>query len=273
MTLSLIGALAKDLLVAVRRDESFFELSAAKRRDVVTSVLGDAYPEALVRYATQVSAQQFMADIQALLPALTQSHGVPGHLANTDAQQLRATGYTFDIPSVKASSKKAESKLDVQHVALSEEFYSDVRALLASYAQEQQEKTPNAFIEAVLDACSQDIAQAIDTQAPPTGATEYARLLQRVMNTYEETELTRGIQAMIATQRAIPSVVVQTPLALEPQERAQMREDLLKRVPGSFPLFEVEASLVGGVRVFIGGQLQDESLFTRVAALLRRIRT
>lgn len=273
MMLSLIGAIAKDLLVAVRRDESFFELSSAKRAEVLSAALGKEYPQAVIAYASAVSAEGFMSDIRALLPALTQSHGVPGHLVSTETTSTHNSSYSFDIPKVSARATKQASQLQVSSVALSDEFYSDVRAFLTHVAQEQQEHLPNALVEAILDACVADIAHVIDRRTPPMSDTQYAHHMQRVMGTYQEIEFTRAIQAMLASKRQVPSVVVQTPLALEPQERAQMRADLLERVPGSFPLFEVEASLVGGVRVFVGGQLQDESLFTRVAALLRRIRT
>lgn len=271
MLIALLSAFLKDV-VTVARVEAFFTLSRAKREAEVKRVLGAEYPEAIKEYLATVSDDSFATDVQALLPVITSSHGVPGHLLES-TKQGSLEGYRLDLPAPQAPTSK--KTVDPAAVTLSQEFLSDVRAVLQEIVRDAQtERRLNGFVQALATAFSVEVASAFDQgqawkSAQPTQA---QAMLARVVQTDNAVEIAREIQQFLQDQCSIASPTIQSPVPLSSSEREAMRASLRERYPGSFPLFEVEPSLAGGLRMFYKGALIDESWMTHIAQAFVHLR-
>lgn len=159
MLIALLSAFLKDV-VTVARVEAFFALPRAKREAEVKRVLGAEYPEAIKEYLATVSDDSFATDVQALLPVITSSHGVPGHLLES-TKQGSLEGYRLDLPAPQAPTSK--KTVDPAAVTLSQEFLSDVRAILQEIVRDAQtERRLNGFVQALAAAFSAEVAMAFD---------------------------------------------------------------------------------------------------------------
>lgn len=271
MLIALLSAFLKDV-VTVARVEAFFTLSRAKREAEVKRVLGAEYPEAIKEYLATVSDDSFATDVQALLPVITSSHGVPGHLLES-TKQGSLEGYRLDLPAPQAPTSK--KTVDPAAVTLSQEFLSDVRAVLQEIVRDAQtERRLNGFVQALAAAFSAEVATAFD-QGHAWKSTEPSQasiMLERIVRTDNAVEVAREIQQFLQEQCSIASPTIQSPVPLSSSEREAMRASLRERYPGSFPLFEVEPSLAGGLRMFYKGALIDESWITHIAQAFVHLR-
>ncbi len=271
MLIALLSAFLKDV-VTVARVEAFFALPRAKREAEVKRVLGAEYPEAIKEYLATVSDDSFATDVQALLPVITSSHGVPGHLLES-TKQGSLEGYRLDLPAPQAPTSK--KTVDPAAVTLSQEFLSDVRAILQEIVRDAQtERRLNGFVQALAAAFSAEVAMAFD-QGHAWKSTEPSQasiMLERIVRTDNAVEVAREIQQFLQEQCSIASPTIQSPVPLSSSEREAMRASLRERYPGSFPLFEVEPSLAGGLRMFYKGALIDESWITHIAQAFVHLR-
>ena len=82
------------------------------------------------------------------------------------------------------------------------------------------------------------------------------------------------MRALIQLARSFgsfPVIIVQSPEKLEPATRQQMTQ--LMRAPGEphIVLFQVVPSLLGGLRIFRDGRMQDESVRGKITQLFQSI--
>lgn len=273
MVTTLLSAFLKDAVTAARA-EAFFDLSRAKREKEkeIEKVLGAGYPRAIGEYLAAISPEDFVADVRGLLPVITASHGVPGHLLES-TKETSIGEYRLDLPAVSSRSASAKS-VDPAAIQLSEEFLSDVRALIQEIARDTTvERRPNGFVQAFARALSEEVADAFDRGSAWSSQTEAARVLDHLLKTGRALEVGREIQHFLQEQMGIASPTLQSPLPLSAAEHASMRATLRTRYPGSFPLFDVEPSLGGGLRLFYKGELLDESWMTHIARAFTQLRT
>jgi len=83
-----------------------------------------------------------------------------------------------------------------------------------------------------------------------------------------------NMRALIQLARSFgsfPVIIVQSPEKLEPATRQQMTQ--LMRAPGEphIVLFQVVPSLLGGLRIFRDGRMQDESVRGKITQLFQSI--
>ncbi len=268
MLTTLFSACVADTLSVVRT-QGFFELSPAERQKKVSQAL---LPRGIRGYLDGISAEAFMTDIQVLLPLLTSSKGIPGRLLES-TRETSFESYKLEIPAVSSSKKttREASNVDVAQVELSTEFLSDMNALLREILHDTNtQPLPNGFVVAFCAALSDEIAEAIDTEminAAKLGP-ELARALEMICVAHRTIELGREIQLFIQMQIGVVSPLIQSPYPLTAQQKQEVRASLRERYPKSFPLFETEASLGGGIRLFYKGELLDESWITQVTQML-----
>lgn len=271
MLTTLLSACLKDA-VTTARTEAFFDLPRAKREEHVTKHLGADYPVALREYLGGVTAESFVGDVRGVLPAITASHGVPGHLLESTKEAV-LTDYRLDLPS--PASRSGTQKVDPASIVLSEEFLSDVHALLREIVQKTEtESRPNGFVQAFARALTEEVADALDREESVSFSTktEALQVIERLLQTGQSVEVGREIQRFLQDQLKVASPTVQSPLPLSALERADIRSSLRERYPKSFPLFEVEPSLGGGLRIFYKGELLDESWMTHIARVFAHLR-
>jgi len=271
MVTTLLSAFLKDSVTAARA-EAFFTLPRAQREKEIEKVLGAGYPRAIVEYLAAISPEDFVADVRGLLPVITASHGVPGHLLEA-TKETGLEDYRLDLPATPPPSSSKD--VDPALVPLSPEFLSDVRALLQDIVRDTvTERRSNGFIQALASALAAEGADAFDRGSVWSSpvSTEAALTVERILKTGRALEVGREIQRFLQEQIGIASPTLQSPLPLAVANQIEMRATLRERYPGSFPLFEVEPSLGGGLRLFYKGELLDESWMTHIARVFTHLR-
>lgn len=106
-----------------------------------------------------------------------------------------------------------------------------------------------AFAKALALAVSEEIANNATQYQLVNSAKSVQSLLNRVFDTNHY-------------------LVVQSPIELTKEQKAEVRGDLVKKYgPSAFPLFQVNQMLIGGLRVFYNGEVQDLSWLGRINIL------
>ncbi|MFT7183934.1 MAG: F0F1-type ATP synthase delta subunit [Oceanicoccus sp.] len=77
-------------------------------------------------------------------------------------------------------------------------------------------------------------------------------------------ELSEGLVALTRRVVGATYIVVQTPREVSIDLKKEMRSTLVKENPLSFPVFQINKKLIGGMRVFKDGQVNDHSWVSRV---------
>lgn len=271
MLSTLLSAFLKDAVTAVRT-EAFFEHPAVARKKLVEECLGAAYPRAMRSYLTEVSVESFVQDVKSLLPLLTSSHGILGHLVDS-TQDASVLEYPIDLPS-EVVLKSKQQKGDI-YAGFSPEFLSDIRAVLQEVTRHSTTAIrEHGFIHAFAGALSEEVALVLDGQPvwKESKPTEAAQRLAALVQNHRVDELTNEIQRFLKEQCGIDSPVIQSPMELGLADKQEMRKALLDRYPGSVPSFQVEPSLAGGLRLFYKGELLDESWMTHIARAFAHLR-
>jgi F0F1-type ATP synthase delta subunit len=94
-----------------------------------------------------------------------------------------------------------------------------------------------------------------------------AKALRNTLVNYTYQELAGEIQALCQKTVNTPYLVIQSPREVDLELKKEIRETLLKEYPLSLPIFQVNRTLIGGLRVFRGGEVIDRSWISRVHRL------
>lgn len=249
MIAALLAAFTREIL-SVTRTEEFFALPSAQRQKKVQQALGVRYPQAMCSYLSNCSEQEYVEDIRSLLPLLVSIKGVPKR-------------HVVEGSSIAPIVQKTNAK-----DGLSEEFWSDLRSLLTGIeAAGEGEARDNRFIRAYAQTLSEEVADALDQVSidDQVFGSQTHGLLTSFVETGREIDLGYEIQTFLREQMGVASPVIQSPQPLTSQEKQQIRSVLREQYQGSFVVFEVEASLGGGLRLFYQGTLFDESWMTQMS--------
>ncbi len=252
MLVTLLSAFVKDT-VSVGRNQAFFASPEQGRRARIKEHLGEFYPAALQDYLAKISAEDFMSDIESLLPTLTSKHR-PG-------DQLVISPRRSHVSKIR---------LETEAGALSPETASDLQSFFQTLVQpDDADIPPNQLLLAIYQVLTQEVASAIDQQQAWKSQPESqaAQVLQQCIASNQTTQLSREIQVFIQSQQGISSPTVQSPIEITAAQKQEMRAQLQRQYPGSFPIFELEPSLAGGLRIFHQGALLDQSWITQIANL------
>lgn len=137
------------------------------------------------------------------------------------------------------------------------EVLGDGTSLLA--AAPRLLKEGNGLLNALLDALS----EMESVQAEGTALGSYRSLVREAGSQYERV-LIRELQALLLVARDIDSPLVQVAQPLP----ASLKQE--SRFPG-VPLVTVNRSLLGGLRIFHNGQVQDASWRARLTKVLSAV--
>lgn len=157
-----------------------------------------------------------------------------------------------------------------------QDFVEDMRFFLEKMSGDRLiEQRTNGFLQAVYEALVTEVAEVLDSGASWEGAPQSsaaAGVLIAHLKEGRAVELARDIQRFLHTERGASSPTVQSALPLSSTERSRMRESLTALYQGSFPAFEVETSLLGGLRLFFAGEMRDQSWAAELARVFSRWR-
>lgn len=96
------------------------------------------------------------------------------------------------------------------------------------------------------------------------GESSLAQSLREIIvnNTYQQVaEEIHGIGSKV---KNTPHILVQSPREINMELKREIRHKLLEKHPSSFPVFQVNRKLIGGIRIFENGQSTDNSWISRV---------
>ena len=80
-------------------------------------------------------------------------------------------------------------------------------------------------------------------------------------------EITEDIVFFLREFLLSPRLIVQSPLECDLKTKHDIRAYLAKSYPKSFVSFSVNKQLIGGIRFFVDGKVDDLSWFSRIQAL------
>lgn len=77
-------------------------------------------------------------------------------------------------------------------------------------------------------------------------------------------EISKTVRKLAAAVADAPYILVQSPREIDAKLKKDIRKQLLEEHPMSFPQFQINRKLIGGLRVFKDGLCTDHSWLTRV---------
>lgn len=102
--------------------------------------------------------------------------------------------------------------------------------------------------------------------------TVLAKSLKHLLASYTYQELAAEIQTIAQKTVGAPYTVIQAPREIDLELKKEIRETLQKENPSSMPIFQVNRKLIGGMRIFRAGAVQDRSWINRVHQLIGSVR-
>lgn len=94
---------------------------------------------------------------------------------------------------------------------------------------------------------------------------EVDKALKKVLVNFSYQEIVRNIQELLEVAYGSPFVLVQTPIRLEASAKDDMMLQISKEIDEPVIVqFQVNKSILGGMRIFVDGQVQDMSWMGRI---------
>lgn len=161
-------------------------------------------------------------------------------------------------------------------------FLEDInKALNFSQNAKDQSLRNNKFFAALTKFITEEIALKIDllpedfallktkeraeiAEKLISGESHAANSLREVLVNFSYQQIANEIYQLSNSVKEIPYIIVQTPRAVDHELKREIRKKLLEKYPGSFPYFQINRKLIGGIRLFVNGENLDFSWLSRV---------
>jgi len=88
--------------------------------------------------------------------------------------------------------------------------------------------------------------------------------LRSILLSYSYQDIAAAIIGFCSSVGDMPYIVVQSPREIESELKVSIRERLKKEYPLSFPIFQINPKLIGGIRIFKDGTTFDDSWLSRI---------
>jgi len=108
-----------------------------------------------------------------------------------------------------------------------------------------------------------DAREKLALKALP-GDSTVAKTLRNLLSTYSYQEISASILELAQSCLNAPYILVQSPRRMELSLKKEIRAHIQKNHPGAFTIFQVNRRLIGGLRIFKDGTIQDYSWISRV---------
>ncbi|KKP36471.1 hypothetical protein A2483_03085 [Candidatus Peregrinibacteria bacterium RIFOXYC2_FULL_33_13] len=142
----------------------------------------------------------------------------------------------------------------------SDKFIKELNALVHFLKKEPLQKSHDCLIEAICEYFIKEFAEILDDQNEYLENKNINALLIDflVNNSYQE--ITEAIDKFLRNiEPETKYIVIQAPRKLNKEVKKEIRKILLKKYKFAFPIFQVNSSLIGGIRIFIDGETIDNS--------------
>lgn len=165
----------------------------------------------------------------------------------------------------------------------SDDFLEDLRVAV-SYLVSPTQTNPaeNKFLEAVAEFITENLSNKLDVldatyakmnhkdqvsvveKLVPSN-TRLGTSLKDLMLYNSIQEIAQGLNEFLGAVTNTPYVIVQTPTEISQDLKKEIRTELTKELKTNcLPIFQVNKNLIGGLRVFINGEVTDNSWLGRI---------
>lgn len=158
--------------------------------------------------------------------------------------------FPTEIETYLASTNEKELLLDIKSV-LDNKYSSKLSKAFADFCVNQVPKHLDAF----------------ESQNAPLWKGRFGNQLHTFYSSAPEKQILGTIHTFVSKVFKSPFIVVQTPIRLEQDQKASIREELVEKHPHSVPSFSVNKNLIGGLRVFVDGKTHDHSWISQINKL------
>lgn len=83
-------------------------------------------------------------------------------------------------------------------------------------------------------------------------------------------QLTLAVNQFLKNLKHSSLIIIQTPRKIRYDFRQQIRHKIQQNFPVSLPIFQVNRDLIGGIRLFLNGELRDYSWISKIEAISRK---
>lgn len=195
--------------------------------------------------------------------------------------------FTFDVTKRQATieallpSCPASFEAYLKGVSV-DQFMKDLKQALDVF--EGFYGSESKLLEALALYIAQDLGKALDQLDSDFFFMDYTERLKRLnelilgasslhrlsveffaSSTYQE--VTQMASDALAQIKAIPTIVIQTPVELEASKRTMIRERFLQKHPICFPEFQINPQIIGGMRILVNGEVEDHSWMAKIQSL------
>lgn len=139
------------------------------------------------------------------------------------------------------------------------EFVEDLRLCIA-LRKGVKEKTCGGLIQSLQRFFVEEFPELKEIPS----SSRFGSSLQRFVSRLSSQEIHEEILTFLERFFNAPRILVQSPIPVDEITRHEIRKRFLKTHPTSFPVFSVNAQLIGGIRFFINGKVQDFTWFSKV---------
>lgn len=162
------------------------------------------------------------------------------------------------------------------------EFISDLEKIV-HYIQDEKsvQIKNNSFFKAFTEFLTHELARKIDyldskfyllskddrtdfIEKLIKGESNLAVSLREILINFTYQQISTEVFQISAKVVDSPYIVIQTPREIDTELKKEIRTELLKRNPLTFPTFQINKKLIGGLRIFNNGETIDHSWITRV---------
>lgn len=109
--------------------------------------------------------------------------------------------------------------------------------------------------------------EILEERLPACSALNKALKREFSENTFQE--LTSAAHRALEILKNAPVVLVQTPVEIEEGMRKQIRQHFSRQTPHAFVEFQINPQILGGMRLFVNGEVEDRSWLSKVQAIMR----
>lgn len=148
-------------------------------------------------------------------------------------------------------------------------FMKDLESLLhdLSGIPTKRHLDPTSMLGGFASFLTKDLAELMDSKTTISGLSNFESAVKDVLGLHSPQEVTRAVLAFLGAYTTLPYIVVQSPLALSAEMKKDIRTAMLAKYTYAFPIFTLNKSLIGGMRILVDGQTDDRSWHGRVMNL------
>lgn len=125
-------------------------------------------------------------------------------------------------------------------------------------------ETNNGLLIALGHFLIEDAAPYLDNPAVFDSAEEIFVSLQSIVKSFSYEELANAIQIFLKDILNAPFILVQTAAPITPEFKGEIRTNFKKAYPLAFPIFQVNSSLLGGLKIFLNGEVYDHTWLNKI---------